>query len=92
MKAVVSDVVSEFKKFFETKKLIIGTDETLKSLRSGRLVKVFIASNCDVSLKSDLLQLCKIGNVELVDLKMSSDEVGVICKKPFSVSVVGAVV
>jgi len=70
-------------------KLVFGTDENLKLLRSGKLSKVFLASNCSDSLKSDFENLCKISNVEYVVLSDSNEEIGVICKKPFSISVVG---
>jgi large subunit ribosomal protein L30e len=88
-KKVVADVVAELKKLLESKKLILGTDETVKFLRQGKVKKIFLASNCSPQVKDDLAQYCKVGNVECVELSQSNEEIGVLCKKPFAISVVG---
>lgn len=67
--------------------LVIGTEETLKLLRKGAAKQVFIAANCSAQVRKDLEQYCKISDVELVELPQSSEEIGVICKKPFAISV-----
>ncbi len=85
----IVDVVAEVKKLLEAKKLVLGTDETLKLLRQGKIKRVFLASNCKQQDKSDIEQYCKLGNVEIVELAQSNDEIGVLCRKPFAISVVG---
>ena len=88
-KKVVADVVAELKKILESKKAILGAEETKKLLRQGKIKKVFVTSNCAPVAKADIEQLCKTAEVECVELAQSNEEIGVICKKPFSVSVVG---
>ena len=83
------DVVAELKKLLAVNKLVLGTDETLKLLRQGKLHKVFFAANCSPQAKGDIQQYCKAGAVECVELAQSNEEIGVLCKKPFAISVVG---
>ncbi len=89
VKKVVAEIVSELKKVLESKKAVLGADVTVKMLRQGKIKKVYLSSNCEPESKADIEQLCKVGNVECVELVQSNDEIGVICKKPFAVSVVG---
>ncbi|MAF51359.1 MAG: hypothetical protein CMH64_04690 [Nanoarchaeota archaeon] len=69
------------------KKIIFGTDRTMKLLKNKKLSKVFIASNCKD--KEDFEHYCKINETELIELDMKNKEVGVFCKKLFFISAVG---
>jgi large subunit ribosomal protein L30e len=64
-----------------------GTEETIKRLKNGNVKKVFLASNCPESTRKKIEYYAKIGKVELVKLDVPNDEIGMICKKPFSISV-----
>lgn len=81
--------MEEIKKLLGTKNLIIGKDETMKAIRAGELKKVFLASNVDSSLKEDIEYYNKIKEFEVVLLKMNNEDLGIMCKKPFSIQVLG---
>jgi ribosomal protein L30E len=66
-------------------KLVFGLERTLKLLREEKIAKVFFSSNCGEELMVDVKRLCD--NVEVIS--KSSEEIGVICRKPFSISVIG---
>jgi large subunit ribosomal protein L30e len=68
---------------------IIGADRVLKSLKSGSLAKIFLASNCRVDLKADIEHYAKISGVPVVSLEMNNEELGVFCKKNFFIAIVG---
>ena len=70
------------------KKIVFGTDRTMKLLKNDKLKTVFLASNCDKDVKGDIEYYAKINKTEVVELNMKNNEVGVFCKKPFSISVV----
>jgi len=89
VKKVVADIVAELKKLLAANKAVLGTDETVKLLRQGKIKKVFLASNCNPQVKEDVEQFCKVGSVECVELTQSNEEIGVLCKKPFAISIVG---
>ncbi len=78
----------EFRQALKTEKIVVGANQTLRNLRVGKVKKIFLASNCPPELKNDLLAYCNITKVPLVDLPQPSDEVALLCKKKFQVTVV----
>jgi ribosomal protein L30E len=79
----------EIRKHLTTKKLVIGTDETLKNIRKGLITKVYAASNCSADVKKDLGRYAKISGFEVLDTKLPNDELGAVCKKPFNIALLG---
>ena len=70
-------------------KVIIGTDKTLKLLRKGALKKVYLSKNCQDNVKEDIKHYGKLFNIEVKETNKTNEDLGVICKKPFSISVLG---
>ena len=70
-----------------SEKLVFGTERSLDLLKNDRLKAIYLASNCMDAVKSGVKQYSK--DVEIIDLEATNSEVGVVCKKPFSVSVIG---
>ncbi len=87
-KETIDKNVSLIKKLIKAKKLIIGTERTIKTLRSGNSDKVFLASNCTPQVESDIKYYSKLADASVVKLSYPNDELGIICKKPFSISVI----
>lgn len=83
------DMIKEIKDLLKEDKLLLGTETTMKALKSGKLSKVFVTANCPSDLKKDLEKYCKMGGVEVMALDVPNDELGVICKKPFRISIIG---
>tara|TARA_Y100000034_G_scaffold131791_1_gene193324 strand:- start:343 stop:597 length:255 start_codon:yes stop_codon:yes gene_type:complete len=71
----------------EGKGLVFGTQRTLKKLKMNEVKKVYVSSNCPKDVLNDLEHYSKIHKVPLVKLKENNEELGVICKKPFYISV-----
>lgn len=69
--------------------LIIGTDKTLKELKKGKLEKVLLSSNCKEETKETIKQYCKLSKIQCEELKEDDAEIGIICRKQFSISVAG---
>ena len=82
-------MVEEIKKLLGTEKLLLGTERTMKALRSGTLEKIFVAANANPKIVEDIEHYKDIAKIELVKLKESNEELGTICKKSFSISVIG---
>lgn len=70
-------------------KAIFGIDRVLKNLKLGKLKKVFIASNCPDDMKQDVIYYANLNKVSIVELKIPSDEVGLVAKKLYSINVLG---
>jgi len=79
----------EIRKELKSGKLIIGTERTLKRLRAGKLKKIYVSANCPSSVKEDITTYSDISSVEVIKLKQQNDELGVICRKPYFISVLG---
>lgn len=82
-------MIDDISKNLQGKKLIMGTDRAIKSLKGGKLKKVFVASNTKSEIMSDIEHYSKVLGTEFVKLDIKNDELGTVCKKPFSVSVIG---
>jgi len=77
----------EIQDVVQGKRAIIGTQRTIKALRTGKLSKVFFTKNCPDSVKQTVSYYCKITNVNCEELAFPGSELGTICKKPFAISV-----
>jgi len=81
--------IADIRKFVGTKSLIVGSDRTIKELKKGNLDVVFIASNCAGDTKETIKYYCGISKISFEELKEDDAEIGIICKKQFSISVAG---
>lgn len=77
----------DIKKMLKSEQVIIGTERTIKELRTGKIKKILVASNCRQNDEKILRHYAGIGKAELIKLSYPNDELGIICKKPFSISV-----
>lgn len=76
--------LAKLKKAIKEQKLIYGTKKTLLNLKLGRTKTVFLASNCPEETKNKI----KSYKVEVIQLKIPNDEISMLCKKPFLISVI----
>ena len=83
------DSLAELRKHVQGKKLIIGTKRVMRSLRSGKLLSVFVASNCSESVKQEAERYCSLAGCYFEQLQMRNEDLGTLCKRPFSVAAVG---
>ena len=89
--------ISEEIKFLKIKvqenKVVFGVDRVLKNLNKNKnkINKIFLANNCPVQVKGDIIRYAKLAEVSVVELDQSNEELGVICKKNFFVSALGII-
>ena len=81
------EAVEEIKKNLDSEKLLLGQNETLKNLKLNKVEKVFLASNCDEAVKKEIEYYCGLNNTEVVVLDIPNDEIGIISKRQYSISV-----
>ena len=77
------------RKLLGTEKLSIGTDRTLKALRRGELEQVILASNCAAETVTSIERDAALTGAEIVRMTENNDDLGVLCKKPFRIAVLG---
>lgn len=81
--------MEDIKKLVKEKKIFIGKEQTMKNLKLGKVSKVLIASNCPDDVKEDMKHYSELSNADVVELDIPNDELGLMCRKPFSISVLG---
>ena len=81
--------LEEIKKAIKEKKAVIGTKEVEKALKLAKIKKVYLTSNCPEKVKENIKYYAKIAEIEVEEIKKANDELGVLCKKPYSISVLG---
>ena len=79
--------MNDLKKALKENKVVFGKERTLKLMKLGKVNQVYIASNCAEDVRAKIEYYAKLGNIEIKVLKEPNDELGLICKKSFSVSV-----
>ena len=81
--------LQELKIALQSKDAIVGKEEVIKALKNTKLSKVFMASNTALDMKNDLEHYCKLSGAELVALNQDNEEIGILAKKSYFISVVG---
>lgn len=79
----------DLKKEIEGKTYITGSKSTLKNLKIGKIKKVYIAKNCPEDISGDIKHYSKLNKCEVVELDENNEEIGILCKKPFPISILG---
>lgn len=79
--------IDEIKKLLKSKSLIIGTERTVKSLKIGKLSRVYVSANCPKEVKEDLKYYGELSATPIIELEQTNEEIGTLCKKPFLISV-----
>jgi len=72
----------------DKKKLTLGADETIKKIKLGKVQTIFLAKDCNPLTRDTLLSYKKKGDLEIFELDVNSAEIGILCKKPFLISVI----
>ncbi len=86
---MAADFLSEIRKLLLAGKLVVGAKQALAGLRKGTIVRVFVASNCEKNIRKSLERYVGLSKIELVDTGIPNDELGILCKKQFAISVLG---
>ena len=73
----------------QTKKLVIGSEETFKAIGSSKIKEVFVSTNYPSEKLSQLENLSNILSFKINKLKIGSEELGARCRRPHSVLIVG---
>lgn len=84
----VEDVTARFKRDVHSGKVLYGAEQALKGLRNGSVACIYLSSNCAQEFASDIRRYARLSSTEVIELNYPNDEVGTLCKKPFSISVV----
>ena len=79
--------LDDLKKALGTEKLVVGTKESITNLKRGLVAEVFLTANCPDYVKEDIKRYAAEAQIPVLDLAISNEELGVVCRKPFKISV-----
>lgn len=82
------DSLKIIKNNIETKNVFIGQSETIKGIRLNKIEKVYTASNIPSSFYEELTHYCDLNSIPIEKLKITNEELGILCKRQFLISVV----
>ena len=81
-------LIQEIQSAVKSENAILGYRKSLQYLKSGSPKMVVMANNIQDNKKREIEHDAKIGNTSLEVFDGSSKDLGVICGKPFPVSVI----
>ncbi len=81
------NLVSLIQEKVKSKEVVLGYNRVMKLLKTGKPKMIIIANNMPKEKKETLLHNAKIANVEVKELDKDNVNLGLICGKSFSVSV-----
>ncbi|MDA1196869.1 MAG: ribosomal L7Ae/L30e/S12e/Gadd45 family protein [Nanoarchaeota archaeon] len=84
----MEDGVTELRTALKGGKTLFGVEQILKGLRKGEIAQVFLSSTVAKESRETIVSYAKSDSVQVFELDMASDALGVFCKRPFLISVV----
>jgi len=79
--------INEFKTIIKKEKMVFGTERTTKLLKLGKVKHVFLAKNCPERVQKEIMYYAKLAKIDASVVNKTNEELGVLCKKQFSISV-----
>jgi large subunit ribosomal protein L30e len=70
----------------KTGKVIFGAESTIKNAQTGKAKLIVISANCPAEVRGDIEYYSGLSGVNVVVYKGTSIDLGMACKKPFTVS------
>jgi len=80
--------IEELRKDLKSKKPVFGAERAIKELKTGKLNKIYLSSNCREDIKRDIEHYARLADVKIIELDETNEDFGVVCKKPFNISVI----
>jgi len=82
-----ADEIKLIKEAVKSDSVIIGTEESIKALRNGKVEKVFMTKKIPSSIQDEIEKFASIQKVDCIPVDVLNDELGTLCKKQFPISV-----
>ena len=83
--------IEELKKATENRKIVLGSNETVRKLKQGLIEKIFIASNTSKEIEEDIRYNASIAKAEVEKLNIPNDELGMVFKRTHTIQTIGLI-
>lgn len=88
MSSTVLELENEIKGLVKSGKVILGSKSSLKAIKLGKAKAVIVASKIPKELNDDVRYYAKLSNIPVIIYPKTSVELGLVCGKPFPVSII----
>jgi len=85
MTETVDNLPQEFEKNLGTKKVVFGSKNVLKALKTGKAEQIIYASNAPEGLIKDIEYYAGLSGVSIFRFSGKSNELGVKCKRAHNI-------
>ncbi len=79
---------TDLKKILKEKKVMFGTNQTIKGLKTGKVKEVFLANDCPEKVIEDIEHYASFSKIIINKLNQSKKDLGLVCKKNFAICVI----
>jgi len=83
-----SSVDHELRMAINTGRLHLGSKVAIRELQRGRAKIAILSSNCPEKIREQIEEYGKLGDIPVLQHQKDSLDLGVLCRKPFPVSVI----
>ena len=83
----MADLSNDIRLAVDSGKAVFGVKESIDSMMAGTAKVVVVASSNKKDRINDIMHMAKLSNVKVVVFEGNPMNLGVVCGKPFSVSV-----
>ena len=81
----------ELRNLIRTGNYVLGSKQTLKLLKLGKVKLVIMARNTPPEIRDRVRYYARLGNVPIIEYDGTSDDLGHALGKPFVVSLIGVI-
>ncbi|MAF34883.1 hypothetical protein CMO91_03490 [Candidatus Woesearchaeota archaeon] len=81
----------DIRKLVEADKTVIGSDRVLKGMAKETIKEVLLSKNLALHTRQKVEHYAKLHDIKITELEQNSEELGVLCKKPFNISIIGVI-
>ena len=85
------EIARGIRKAIDTGSVIVGTDKSLKAVKTDEAKLVIYAANCKKESKDDLMHYTKMANIPTLEFVGTGMDLGMVCGKPFIVSMLAVI-
>jgi large subunit ribosomal protein L30e len=81
------DIKKTIREGLEKNLVVMGTKESMKALKDGKVSMITYSTNCPKQTKEEIQRYAKLSKSECIDFSGNSSELGTFCGKAFRISV-----
>jgi len=83
------ELVNQIKEAIKTNRVIFGYKKVIKALKTSELSMIILADNTPERIKKDIMYNSNISRTDVKIFDRTNVELGIVCGKPFPITVLG---